>query len=98
VTCGTIDLSIEDVTLYLVAGTSEPTYGFQCPQCLRVVRKSTTSEAVALLVAAGVRVIEVPREAREPHPGDPLTERDLLLLSRALADNDLLALFAEHQS
>lgn len=96
ITCGTIDLSIEDVTLYLVSGTREPTYGFQCPQCLRIIRKSTTTEAVALLVAAGVRVVEVPPEAREPHAGDPLTEGDLVALSQALADNDMLARFAEH--
>lgn len=93
--CGTIDLAIDAVTVYLIAGHGEPTYGFHCPRCLAAIRKSTTPEAVALLVAAGVGVVEVPAEAAEDKRGAPLTTDDLIDLGRALEATDELARFAE---
>ncbi len=89
--CGTVDLPVEAVTLYLVPGRTEPTYGFRCPRCFVHIRKSTSRQALALLVAAGVATVEVPAEAVEPHLGDPLTTDDLIDLGRALAATDNLA-------
>ncbi|MHB8342251.1 MAG: hypothetical protein ACYDB7_13950 [Mycobacteriales bacterium] len=92
--CGTIDLAVDAVTVYVVPGSADPTYGFHCPRCLAAVRKSTTAEAVALLVAAGVGVVEVPPEAAEDKRGAPLTTDDLIDLGRALTASDDLARFA----
>lgn len=87
--CGNVDLPVATVTVFVGADPEQPSYGYRCPHCLGQIRKSTTREAMVLLIAAGSRVVELrSRPSTEPHGGPALTLDDLRALTRALGDRD----------
>lgn len=94
--CGNVDLPVAAVTVFVGPDQEQPTYGYRCPHCLGQIRKSTTREAMGLLIAAGSQVVKLqsqPAGGAEDRP--PLTLDDLRDLTRALRDRDDLVAVLE---
>jgi hypothetical protein len=78
----------------LVVCASDPARSFYqvtCPRCDGLVTKQASERVVSGLTSRGVRVTALPQEALEERGGPPLTIDDLLDLSLALAQPDVVA-------
>lgn len=90
--CGAMTLPAD--TFDLVVCASDPSrsfYQFTCPTCSGLVTKQASERVVTGLSARGVRVSSLPMEAMEVHVGPVLTMDDLLDLSIALSEQDVVA-------
>jgi hypothetical protein len=99
-TCGEIDLTPEEMSLFMTPSGERLSYCFTCPECSLEVDRPATRKTAALLIAAGVETIPLPTEDepvlppedRAPDPdAPPLTLDDLIGLHFLLQDDDALA-------
>jgi hypothetical protein len=86
--CGEIDLTPQDIKLTI--GSSDKTYGFNCPLCSDYIEKAADDRVVRLLLSGGVlpTIVDVPAEALEPRAGSPISLDDLLEFHELLATED----------
>lgn len=72
-------------------------YTFQCPACHQQVTRHADRRAVGLLMSGRVPcyTLHVPREALEPHYGEPISGDDLIDLMVGLAGDPLKELMAD---
>lgn len=94
--CGDVELTPAQVRLMVCTSAALSYYAFDCPGCVREVRKPADDHVVSLLVSGGVQatVWEVPAEALEQHEGAPIGYDDLLDFVIALHATPDLAAFA----
>ena len=103
-TCGDVELTVDQLTAIVCATTNEGSYAFQCPDCHVAVVKPAEAHVVELLASAGVRlsVFELPAELEEPHAGAPFSHDDLLAFHDRLEQDDwfaeVQALVSQHDS
>ncbi|HET9724827.1 MAG TPA: hypothetical protein VFR44_13445 [Actinomycetota bacterium] len=99
-TCGEVDLSPEEMSLFMAPSGERLSYSFTCPECALEVDRPASRKTAALLIAAGVETIPLPIEDEpvlppEDHSPDPdappLTLDDLIELHFLLQDDDALA-------
>ncbi|MGH2731935.1 MAG: hypothetical protein ACRDJF_00020 [Actinomycetota bacterium] len=96
--CGEVDLTAEQIALQVSLAGEASSYSFNCPVCVKKVRKPADTRVIQLLISGGVKP-EVsngsPPEAtvpRLPHPA--LTYDDLLDFHQQLSSADTVeALF-----
>ena len=101
--CGDVDLTVEDVSVYVCADDRRGSYSFRCPACQLAVSKPAEPNVVDILVSSGVRmaVWQLPAELFEPKFGEPITHDDLLDFHHLLADEtwfDRLAALVDSES
>ena len=101
--CGDVDLTVEDVSVYVCADDRRGSYSFRCPECQLAVSKPAEPNVVDILVSSGVRmaVWQLPAELFEPKFGEPITHDDLLDFHHLLADEtwfDRLAALVDSES
>ena len=103
-TCGEVDLSPDEMSLFLASSGDRGSYSFTCPECSQDVDRPASRKIVALLVAAGVETMPMPRETdldlppedRSPNPdAPPFTLDDLIELHFLLQDDLALAAVLE---
>ncbi|HEX5950618.1 MAG TPA: hypothetical protein VFZ96_06415 [Actinomycetota bacterium] len=97
-TCGEVDLSPEEMSLFMAPSGDRLSYSFTCPECSLEVDRPASRKTAALLIAAGVETIPIddepvlPPEDRSPAPdAPPLTLDDLIELHFLLQDDRALA-------
>jgi predicted RNA-binding Zn-ribbon protein involved in translation (DUF1610 family) len=102
-TCGEVDLSPEEMSLFMAPSGDQLSYSFTCPVCSLEVDRPTTRKTAAMLIAAGVETVPLqyddepalPLEDRSPDPdAPPLTLDDLIELHFLLQADDALAALA----
>lgn len=103
-TCGEVDLSPEEMSLFMAPSGDRLSYSFTCPECSLEVDRPASRKTAALLIAAGVETIPLPvedelvlpPEDRSPVPDAPaLTLDDLIELHFLLQDDHALAELAD---
>ncbi|HEU4354857.1 MAG TPA: hypothetical protein VFT27_04640 [Actinomycetota bacterium] len=104
-TCGEVDLTPEEMSLFMAPSGERLSYSFTCPECSLEVDRPASRKTAALLIAAGVETIPLPMddeptlpsEDRSPNPdAPPLTLDDLIELHFLLQDDDALAELVHH--
>ncbi|GAB3681603.1 hypothetical protein [Angustibacter aerolatus] len=78
--CGSVDLTADEVLLCQCSVADWSFYRFTCPGCGESIRKDAPARARRLLMLAGVEPVswQVPLEALEPHAGEPITFDEVL--------------------
>jgi hypothetical protein len=98
--CGEVDLSPEEMSLFVSPTGDEATYAFTCPECSQDVDRPANRKTVALLIAAGVETTPMPPEPEmvlplEDHSPDPSAEPftldDAIAFHFLLQDDEALA-------
>lgn len=91
-----MDLAPDEMSLFVAPSGDRGSYSFTCPECSREVDRPANRKIVALLVAAGVEtmpmprgaVLDLPPEDRSPDPdAQPFTLDDLIELHFLLQDD-----------
>src|SRR5205085_9057911 len=87
--CGDVDLTVEDVSVYVCADDRRGSYSFRCPACQLAVSKPAEPNVVDILVSSGVRmaVWQLPAELFETRMGPPISHDDLLDFHHLLTDD-----------
>jgi len=91
-----MDLTPDEMSLFLTPSGDRGSYSFTCPECSQEVDRPASRKTVALLIAAGVEPtsmpeapeLDLPSEDRSPDPdAPPLTLDDLIELHFQLQDD-----------
>jgi predicted RNA-binding Zn-ribbon protein involved in translation (DUF1610 family) len=99
-TCGEVDLTPDEMSLFVAPSGDEASYSFTCPECSTEVDRPANRKTVALLIAAGVETtpwhpeeaLELSFEDRSPDPdAPPFTLDDVIAFHYALQDETELA-------
>ncbi|MGH3666487.1 MAG: hypothetical protein ACRDU8_10450 [Egibacteraceae bacterium] len=92
--CGEVGLTPADIELRVAPDADDSSfYAFECPTCLKVVRKPADARVVQLLISGGVEVRAAeppPRRLVERFDGPRITHDDLLDFHALLATDDWL--------
>lgn len=78
--CGDVELTIEDLEVTICADDNSGVYRFDCPDCATAVIKDADPRVIDLLVASGVKLStwSVPAEMLEPKTGAVFSHDDLI--------------------
>ena len=87
-TCGSIEVTVEDITVRCCDDATDYAYRFRCPKCAMFVFTNISIDVAALLLRAGAPVERwrLPLEMFErPEHTSPITHDDLIDFHEALA-------------
>lgn len=88
--CGEVDITAEDIELFIAGELEGGKYCFECPNCINQVSKPADSRIIQLLISGGVRAsAQEPRMAHNDLP--PLSYDDLLAFHFELEKANTLA-------
>lgn len=91
--CGEVDLTAEDIDLWIAKNEDDSVYTFDCPSCVERVQKPADARIVRLLISGGVRAMTL---EESPAPEAPaFTYDDLLDFHAILTSDAAIAAFIE---
>lgn len=84
-TCGEVDLTADDIDLWIAKNEDDSIYVFDCPSCVERVKKPADSRIIRLLLSGGVKANMI--EA-SPDPELPAFTYDDLLDFHVMLESD----------
>lgn len=96
-TCGSVEVTPDDIELGVCTNADASYYSFTCPVCAEHVKKKAEDRVIQLLIAEGVRPRNwtVPAEMLEDRSGPALTSDDVLDFLLELADDEWFSRLVE---